>query len=175
MPDAVNSEDDTVSCVMLTDLLPVLVSVAVCVAMLPTLTFGKVKLAGVICTSSSGVRFALDVLAKPAQPLNIPVPVITTASNEPSPTLRVRHVPGKFLEIPLTASPRTISSPASVLLLSEGRVRFESVYKILARRPNKGQVFSCPAEQALGAVPFPALEYSCTKGRATVLAGRREF
>ena len=49
MPDAENSEDDKLSWVMLTDLLPVLVSVAVCVAVLPTLTLGKVKLAGLIC------------------------------------------------------------------------------------------------------------------------------
>jgi hypothetical protein len=47
-PEAENSDDDKLSCVMLTDWLPVLVSVASCVAVLPTETFGKLKAAGVI-------------------------------------------------------------------------------------------------------------------------------
>src|SRR5262249_37260299 len=73
MPEAENSDDDRLSWVMLTDWLPVLVSVASCVAVVPTETFGKLKDAGEICTSS-GVRFEFEVLASPAQPLRIPVP-----------------------------------------------------------------------------------------------------
>jgi hypothetical protein len=48
MPEAENSDDDKLSCVMLTDWLLVLVSVASCVEVLPTETFGKLRDAGEI-------------------------------------------------------------------------------------------------------------------------------
>src|SRR4029077_7595877 len=110
MPVAVNSLDDRLSCVMLTDLLPVLVSVATWVACCPTMTFGNVSNAGVICTSSCGVGFAFDELANPAQPLRKPVPASTTPNRAPRPPLCVRTSPANVFEIPFAASPRTISA-----------------------------------------------------------------
>src|SRR5262245_46676275 len=126
MPVAVNSEEDELSCVMLTDLLPVFVNTAACMADCPTLTLENVNAAGVICISS-GVRPAFDVLAKPAQPLKIPVPVITAASSAAVPALRMRLTRETLREIPCTASPRAIFLPSTSVLLSVGRVRFQLV------------------------------------------------
>jgi hypothetical protein len=47
-PEVENSDDDKLNCVILTGWLPVLVTVASCVAVLPTETFGKLNDAGVI-------------------------------------------------------------------------------------------------------------------------------
>jgi hypothetical protein len=137
MPEVENSDDDKLSCVMLTDLVPVLVSTAACVTDVPTLTLGNVNDAGVICTSSCGVRFAFEVLANPAQPPRNPVPARTTPSSAPRPPLRVRKTsPANFFEIPFTASPRAIFLPSTSVLLSEGRLEFRHASKILVKGSN---------------------------------------
>jgi hypothetical protein len=71
-PDVANSIALDASSVIVTASLPVLVSVAVCVALCPARTLAKVMSDGEICTASCGVSFAFDVLAKPAQPLSTP-------------------------------------------------------------------------------------------------------
>src|SRR5262249_53531180 len=101
----VNSAVDELSCVMLTGCVPVLVSTADCVDNCPTFTSENVKAAGVIWISSA-VGFVFEVLGKPAQPLNTPVPAITAASSAANPDLRVTLA----AMFPFTASLRTISA-----------------------------------------------------------------
>jgi hypothetical protein len=78
----VKAGDDTDSWVMVIGSLPVLVSVAVCVAFWPTGISAKVMFAGLICTLASGVELAFEVFAKPAQPLG-PAPPHETIANNP--------------------------------------------------------------------------------------------
>jgi len=77
-PDVANSIALDASCVMVTASLPVLVSVAICVAFCPTGTLAKVMSEGEICTAACGVSF--DVLAKPAQPLTTVPPHVIMAN-----------------------------------------------------------------------------------------------
>jgi hypothetical protein len=79
-PEVANSVALDASCVIVTASLPVLVSVALCVAFCPTATLPKVISDGEICTASCGVSFAFAVSAKPAQPLNSGPPHATTAN-----------------------------------------------------------------------------------------------
>jgi hypothetical protein len=79
-PEVANSIALDASSVMVTDSLPVLVSVAIFVAFCPTATLGKVMSDGEICTASCGVGFAFAVFAKPAQPLTTVTPHVTIAN-----------------------------------------------------------------------------------------------
>jgi hypothetical protein len=79
-PEVANSIALDASSVMVTASLPVLVSVAICVAFCPTATLAKVMSDGKICTASCGVSFAFAVFAKPAQPLT-PIPPHVTIAN----------------------------------------------------------------------------------------------
>jgi hypothetical protein len=79
-PEVANSVELDASSVIVTASLPVLVSVAVCVAFCPTATPAKVMSDGKICTASCGVGFALAVFAKPAQPLTTVPPHVTMAN-----------------------------------------------------------------------------------------------
>jgi hypothetical protein len=79
-PEVANSVELDANSVIVTASLPVLVSVAVCVAFCPTATPAKVMSDGKICTASCGVGFALAVFAKPAQPLTTVPPHVTMAN-----------------------------------------------------------------------------------------------
>jgi hypothetical protein len=79
-PEVANSIALDASCVMVTASLPVLVSVAICVAFCPTGTLAKVMSDGEICIASCGVSFAFAVFAKPAQPLTTVPPQVTIAN-----------------------------------------------------------------------------------------------
>jgi hypothetical protein len=79
-PEVANSIALDASSVMVTASLPVLVSVAICVALCPTGTLAKVMSDGKICTASCGVSFAFAVFAKPAQPPTTVPPQVTIAN-----------------------------------------------------------------------------------------------
>jgi len=79
-PEVANSIALDASCVIVTASLPVLVSVAICVAFCPTGTLAKVISEGEICTASCGVSFAFEVFPNPAQPLNTVPPHVTIAN-----------------------------------------------------------------------------------------------
>jgi len=79
-PEVANSIALDASCVMVTASLPVLLSVAICVAFCPTGTLAKVMSEGEICTASCGVSFVVEVFANPAQPLSTVPPHSATAN-----------------------------------------------------------------------------------------------
>jgi len=122
-PDVANSIALDASCVMITASLPVLVSVAVCVAFCPTGTLAKVMSDGEICTAACGVSFAFAGFAKPAQPLTTVPPHVTIANIAAIPhpcRLPALRSPTPFVFAAFTLA---ISSPPPHPFIPSGRVR----------------------------------------------------
>jgi hypothetical protein len=114
-PEVANSIALDASCVMVTASLPVLVSVAICVAFCPTAKLAKVISDGEICTASCGVAFAFAVFAKPAQPLPTVAPHVTTANIAAIPhpcRLPAFDSPARLLLAAFTLAMSSPSAPA---------------------------------------------------------------